>query len=124
MLGQLPVERGNAELNAQAHARALQMLAAGACFAVFPEGHRTRDGALGVFYPGTFRLALESGVPLVPVVTRGLRNLCPAKEWRIRPGTAQVRFGDPIPTAGLGPQDLPALSQRTREAMDALLRGA
>jgi len=121
MLGQLPVEKGNSELNESSHQQALEMLRRGGCFAVFPEGHRSRDGRLAAFYPGAFRLAIESQVPLIPVVTRGLRNLCPAKEWRLRPGKVDVLFGEPIPTTGLGADDMEALSRRTFDAMNELL---
>jgi len=119
-LGQLPVSRDDRELNERSYARAAEMLRAGSCFAVFPEGHRTRDGRLGRFFPGAFRLAIEAGVPVVPVVTRGLRRLCPAKEWRIRPGSVDVIFGEPIPTR---PDDDPEeLARRVRAAMNELLR--
>jgi len=118
LMGQLPVDPQDKALNERSFARALAMLRDGKSFAVFPEGHRSRDGRLGTFYPGAFRLAIEAGVPLVPVCTRGLRALCPAKEWRIRPGRVEVLFGDPIPPAG---GDIDTLSRRTREAMNALL---
>ena len=88
------------------------------------EGHRTRDGRLGPFYPGAFRLAIQAGVPVVPMALRGLRNVCPREDWRIRPGHVDVLFGAPIPTAGLGPDDIDPLGRRTRRALnDLLLRG-
>ena len=122
LMGQLPVERGNRTLNEASYARALEMLRGGKSFGVFPEGHRTRDGRLGRFYPGGFRLAIEAGVPVMPAVTRGLRNLCPAKEWRLRPGQVDVSFGEPVPTAGLTLDHTDALSGRVRGAMNQLLR--
>lgn len=124
LMGQVPVQRGNRELNQRAHAEALQMLRQGHSFAVFPEGHRTRDGRLGPFYLGGFRLAIEAGVPVLPCVSRGLRDLCPAKEWRMRPGRVEVIFGEPIPTAGLSLDDAEALAQKTRRAMNELLKKA
>jgi 1-acyl-sn-glycerol-3-phosphate acyltransferase len=56
---------------------------------------------------------------VVPVVTRGLRNICPAKEWRIRPGVVDVIFGAPIETHV--DDDPEELARRTREAMNELL---
>jgi 1-acyl-sn-glycerol-3-phosphate acyltransferase len=122
LLGQIPVERDNPELNERAHSRALEMLRGGDSFAVFPEGHRTRDGRLGAFYPGAFRLALEAQVPIAPVVMKGLRNCCPADGWRIRPGCVEVLFGDPIATSGLGPDRQDEVARLTRRAMDELFR--
>jgi 1-acyl-sn-glycerol-3-phosphate acyltransferase len=124
IMGQLPVNRDDRELNQRSYQQALEMLGQGDSFAVFPEGHRTRDGRLGQFYLGGFRLAIEAGVPVLPGCSRGLRNLCPAKEWRLRPGTVEVIFGEPIPTQGMTPDDAPQLAARTRAAMNDLLRGA
>jgi len=122
LMGQLPVERGNSELNDASYQDALALLRSGKSFGVFPEGHRTRDGRLGKFYLGGFRLAIEAGAPVMPSVTLGLRNLCPAKEWRMRPGRVRVIFGEPIPTAGLRLEDAGDLAGQTRRAMNELLR--
>lgn len=121
VLGQLPVDRKDKALNQQSFEQARDRLRAGESFAVFPEGHRTRDGRLGDFFPGAFRLAVEAGVPVLPVAVRGLRNLCPAGEWRIRPGTVEVLFGAPIPTTEA--EGIEELARRTREAMNQLLWG-
>jgi len=123
IMGQLPVDRRDKALNQRSYDQALGMLREGHSFAVFPEGHRTRDGRLGPFYPGGFRLAIEAGVPVLPVCSRGLRNLCPAKEWRMRPGVVDVIFGEPIPTAGLALEDAETLAERARAAMNRLLLG-
>lgn len=121
VFGQIPVDRKNKELNRQAFARAVEMIHSGDSFVVFPEGHRTRDGRLGSFYPGAFRLAIQAGVPVVPMGLRGLRNICPSTDWRIRPGTVDVLFGEPIPTADLAEEEAPALGQRARAALNDLL---
>lgn len=121
IMGQLPVDRRDKALNQRSYDQALAMLREGHSFAVFPEGHRTRDGRLGPFFAGGFRLAIEAGVPVLPVCSRGLRNLCPAKEWRMRPGEVDVFFGEPIPTTDLTLEDAQALADRTRTAMNRLL---
>lgn len=121
VMGQLPVDRHNKALNQRSYDQALRMLRAGGSFAIFPEGHRTRDGRLGPFYVGGFRLAIEAGVPVLPACSKGLRNLCPAKEWRFRPGRVDVIFGEPIPTDDLTLDDAQELADRTRTAMNELL---
>jgi 1-acyl-sn-glycerol-3-phosphate acyltransferase len=122
VFGQIPVDRHDKALNRRSFAQALEKLHAGESFVVFPEGHRTRDGRLGPFYPGAFRLAIQAGVPVVPMGLRGLHGLCPAGDWRIRPGTVDVLFGPPIPTAALTGEDLGDLSRRCRAALNELLR--
>ena len=121
VFGQIPVDRSDKALIKEAFARATKMLHSGDSFVVFPEGHRTRDGRLGTFYPGAFRLAVQAGVPVVPMGLRGLRNVCPAGDWRTRPGQVDVLFGEPISTAGMGPDDVSALSRRTRAALNELM---
>ena len=121
VFGQIPVDRSDKALIREAFARATEMLHGGDSFVVFPEGHRTRDGRLGPFYPGAFRLAVQAGVPVVPMGMHGLRNVCPAGDWRTRPGRVNVLFGEPIPTEGLGPQDVDDLRRRTRAALNDLM---
>jgi len=122
VFGQIPVERGNKESNRRAFAQAAAMIRAGDSFVVFPEGHRTRDGRLGRFHRGAFRLAVETQVPVVPMALRGLRNVCPAGGWRVRGGTVDVLFGAPIPTAGLGEADVADLADRARADLNELMR--
>ena len=123
VFGQVPVSRTDKERNRQAFARAAEMLRGGDSFVVFPEGHRTRDGRLGAFHLGAFRLAIQAGVPVVPMGMRGLRNVCPAGDWRIRGGAVDVLFERPIPTAGLDEErDAPELARRARAALNELLR--
>ncbi len=122
VFGQIPVDRKDKELNRQAFQRAAKMIRGGDSFVVFPEGHRTRDGRIGPFYPGAFRLAMLAGAPIVPMGLRGLRNICPAGDWRARGGRVDVLFGEPIPVEGLGPDDLPELARDTRRALNELMR--
>jgi 1-acyl-sn-glycerol-3-phosphate acyltransferase len=124
VFGQIPVDRTDRELNRRAYERAVEMIHAGSSFVVFPEGHRTRDGRLGPFYPGAFRLAVQAQVPVVPMGLRGLRGVCPAGDWRVRPGTVDVLFGEPIPTAGLGADSIPSIARRTRASLNEVLRSS
>lgn len=119
VFGQVPVRRNDKEFNRRAFEKAAEMLHNGDSFVVFPEGHRTRDGRLGNFYPGGFRLAKLAGVPVVPMALKGLRNVCPAGDWRIRPGRVDVIFGDPISHEAGTPEEL---AQKSRAALNELLR--
>jgi len=64
--------------------------------AVFPEGRRTRDGAIGVFKTGAFRLALEAGAPVVPVCIDGGFLAMPRGARRFRPARLAVRVLKPL----------------------------
>lgn len=68
--GFVPVDPRDPAQSAEAFSRALALLDRGEAFVVFPEGTRSRDGSLGPFQKGAFRLSRLSGVPLTPVEFR------------------------------------------------------
>lgn len=72
------------------------LLAAGISVIFFPEGTRTRDGRLQEFKPGGFAVAVEAGVPVVPITVNGSRAIWPPGGLDLRPGTVDVEFSDPI----------------------------
>ncbi len=105
-LGAFPVDRGAGDGDAMETARAI--LARGDCVVVFPEGTRVRPGPLGSPRRGVGRLALETGVPVVPVAVIGSEDV--RRGWRIRPREVRLRVGAPLrfPTAGSSSQALAA----------------
>lgn len=99
-------------------ATARSLVAAGTSVWIAAEGGRSRDGRLGPFKRGPFHLAVQLGVPLVPTVIAGADRVIPATTLASVTGeVVSVRFGPPIPTAGLGPDDVSALSDRARRAL-------
>ena len=89
----VPVDRADKEAAAASVDVALRVLKEGLSFAVYPEGTRSPDGRLKPFKKGTFVLAIEAGVPIVPVSLSGAQHLMRKGEWTMRPGEIVVRFG-------------------------------
>lgn len=88
---------------------------------LFPEGTRTRDGSLGEFKDGAFRIAIEHQVPILPLVLNGTYEALQAGSWKMNPTEAEVRVLAPIPTEGLTKHDIPELRDRVRDLIAAEL---
>jgi 1-acyl-sn-glycerol-3-phosphate acyltransferase len=115
--GQIPINRGSTAESIESLRRAARLLGGGVSAFLFPEGTRTRDGSLQSLKKGGFRLAMESGLPLVPVTIVGTRRAMPRGSMVLRAGPVEMHIDPPIPTAGLTEGDLPALIQQVREAL-------
>ncbi len=90
--GVFPIRRGYRDEEAFKTARAI--LARGNCVLMYCEGGRSRTGELGEAKPGVGRLALETGVPVVPVAIHGSLGV---RKWRkLRFPKVTVQYGAPI----------------------------
>ncbi len=125
----ITVDRASAVSRGRAAVAARRGLAAGKSIAIFAEGRisPTAGQELLPFLDGAFALAIEAGVPLVPVGMPLNHMFMPdvAGSLRVRYHRLKIVFHQPIPTAGLTLADLPALKQRVWEilASDLLPEG-
>lgn len=92
----IPVDRTDREAAAESVELAVQCLKQGLSFAIYPEGTRSRDGRLLPFKKGAFVIAIQAGVPVVPVSIAGAQSLMRKGEWIIRPGEVTIRFGPAV----------------------------
>jgi 1-acyl-sn-glycerol-3-phosphate acyltransferase len=94
--GQVPIDRTDADSAQSALVTAERILAQGKLLGMYPEGTRSPDGRLYKGKTGLARLALESGVPVIPVAMIGTDVVNPpgSKMWRF--GRVQVKFGKPM----------------------------
>ena len=84
---------------------------------VFPEGTRSKTGELQEFRDGAFRVAIQTGLPILPLAIVGTRDALIKHDWRFGFSDAEVRVLEPIPTVGLAKADVPELRDRTRAAI-------
>jgi 1-acyl-sn-glycerol-3-phosphate acyltransferase len=90
--GHFPVRRGHSD--EEAFITAHSILARGGAIGIYAEGGRSRSGSLGEPRPGIGRLALESGVPVIPVAIHGSAGV---RRWRRgRFPRVRISYGEPL----------------------------
>jgi 1-acyl-sn-glycerol-3-phosphate acyltransferase len=94
--GQVPIDRSGADAAAGALMTAKRVLGAGGLFGIYPEGTRSHDGKLYRGKTGVARLAIETGVPVVPVAVVGTDVVAPPGKKFGRWTRPRVRFGAPL----------------------------
>jgi 1-acyl-sn-glycerol-3-phosphate acyltransferase len=115
--GHIPIDRSSTEKAVNSMKEAAGYLKGGICAFVFPEGTRSRDGYLHKFKKGGFKLALQAGVPLIPITIIGSRQVLPPDEIIFRPGPIDMYVDAPIPIAGLTDDDLEPLMETVYDIM-------
>jgi HAD superfamily hydrolase (TIGR01490 family) len=100
------VDRGDPEQARRALEPAVQRLREGISLVIAPEGTRSATPMLGPFKKGAFHVAMQAGVPVVPVVIRNAGELMWRGATTIHSGTVQVRVLPPIPTDGWTTEEL------------------
>jgi 1-acyl-sn-glycerol-3-phosphate acyltransferase len=121
LAGDIRLERGDKKSSAKALLECRDRLAKRVSVMIFPEGTRSKSGELGEFKDGAFRLAIDAGVPVLPLAVIGTRDALVKHDWRFGHSRAEVRVLEPIPTAGLTKHDVPELRDRTREIIASTL---
>jgi len=119
LAGDVPVKRGFGPSAIEAIARCREILAQRVSVMIFPEGTRSPTADLLPFKDGAFRLAIDAGIPILPLALHGTANALPRHDWRFGRSTAVVEVLEPVETAGLTPADVPALKQRVRATIIA-----
>jgi 1-acyl-sn-glycerol-3-phosphate acyltransferase len=71
------------------------------------------------FKDGAFHLAIETGIPILPLAVSGTRTALAKRDWRVAPALAEVRVLHPIETTGMTKADVAALSARVRNLISA-----
>jgi 1-acyl-sn-glycerol-3-phosphate acyltransferase len=91
-----------------------RLVAEGHSLIVFPEGTRSIDGAVARFKGGSFVIALQAGLPIVPITIAGSRQVMTKGQLTVRPGEASLVVHEPIETKDLPRDGVRDLTDRVR----------
>jgi len=117
LVGDIPIDRGDPASAVKVIGKARRYLEHGMSVMMFPEGTRSRDGKLLPFKTGAFKLAIDAGVPVLPIAVSGTAQGMPKGSPWVRPSRLTVRILEPVPTAGLGDRDLRTLRDGVRDSI-------
>ena len=118
--GYVPLDKEGAGAGRKSIARAAQLIKEKRySFLIYPEGARSWDGKLLPFRRGGFFLALETGVPIVPVSIKGTYELMPRGQWLVRKGSVKITFHEPVPVTGLTVETIPELMEKVRTTVSS-----
>jgi 1-acyl-sn-glycerol-3-phosphate acyltransferase len=112
----VPVDRGNRDAGIEAVKAAKEVIRQGLNMTIYVEGKRSFDGKLLPFKKGPFYLAMECGVPVVPVTIAGTHYAMPKKRFAIKPGRVKVIFHEPIEPKEFGSRE--GLMEKVRASID------
>jgi 1-acyl-sn-glycerol-3-phosphate acyltransferase len=85
---------------------------------IFPEGTRSPTEEMLPFKDGAFRLAIDAGVPILPIAVAGTRHCMAKKSFLFRRARAKARVLPPVSTEGLTPADVSSLKEKVRGIID------
>ena len=121
-VGFIPIDRSDSQRARDQMRAAADTVRAGRVVLVFPEGTRAPHDGMLPFKKGGFHLAVDAGVPIVPVAVNRSRRLMPKGVFAPRAGEAEVVVCEPIATAGYDKDRIGELAERTRRAIAAARR--
>ena len=118
-IGMVYIDRSKPERAVASLREAKKRVVNGISVMFFAEGTRSRTGELGPFKKGAFRMAIDLGVPILPISIQGTRNSLPAKTIDLRPGKATIVIHPPISMENYTVEDLEKLMIEVKEIIQS-----
>jgi 1-acyl-sn-glycerol-3-phosphate acyltransferase len=96
--GYISIDRSDLESAIQSLQQAAETIRDGVSVLIFPEGTRSMDGEVGCFKKGGFVLAVQSGIPILPIIIDGTLGILPKGSGFVRRGRVNMEILEPIKT--------------------------
>ena len=119
--GYISIDRSNRKSAFYSLAKAVEAIRNGTSVMIFPEGTRSRDGKLLPYKKGGFVMAVDAGVPIVPVVITGTHAIMPKGRLLIRRQCVRVHIGRPIETESFTRKSKDDLMVKVQSAMQEMI---
>lgn len=119
--GHILVDNSTPSATRETMKKAETQLSGGMSVVVFPEGARTRDGKMHPFRRGAYTLAMEFGLPVVPITIDGAYKILPRGSLLPRPGVIRLTIHQPIHTPEGGRHELASLMTESYNAIASAL---
>lgn len=94
--GSVFLDRENPREGVKSIQKGIEILKSGESLTIFPEGKRSKETMMNEFKPGAFKLAIKSGVKVVPVVIKGSYKIMEANGGKVKPANIEIHFLDPV----------------------------
>ncbi|MBN2340161.1 MAG: 1-acyl-sn-glycerol-3-phosphate acyltransferase [Deltaproteobacteria bacterium] len=120
LAGFIPVSRTSTRKARESIQKAARKVKKGPSVLVFPEGTRSANGQIQSFKSGAFVLALQAGVPILPVAIRGSYQVFPRNTVKVSPGTIEFVIGTPIQVTDVDMNGKEIIRQRTKDAISKM----
>ena len=112
--GYIEIDRQNHEKALKSLDEAAQKIREGKSVVTFPEGTRSRDGQIRPFKQGMFHLAIQAGVPIVPISIIGSHEIMPKRTLKVKPGRITMVIDRPVDVSGYTLETRGKLIERVR----------
>jgi 1-acyl-sn-glycerol-3-phosphate acyltransferase len=122
-VGHIFLDRSNSRVALESLNEAKKKLVMGTSVVIFPEGTRSKTGVIGPFKKGAFKLAIDLGLPILPVTISGTKNIWPADTINILPGKSRMVIHEPIDIRVYNDDTLKDLMAHTRTIIESGLNG-
>ncbi len=118
-IGHIFIDRSDRAKALEAINAAKKNIVNGTSIIFFPEGTRSMDGSLGPFKKGAFRMAIDLGLPILPITISGTKNILPSNSMDLFPGTARMKIHKSIDVAGFSDSNMQKLMDKTYSVIES-----
>lgn len=117
----LSLDRSDTRQGLKVILTAIDYIKEGISVFIFPEGTRSKDGTLGEFHAGSFKVATKTGCPIIPVAIKGTSAVLEDHLPLIKSSAVSITYGEPIDPAALTPDEKKHIADYTRNRIADML---